>query len=115
MNDEVITAPKPEPFALWPVCRACGYKGRGVQTLWGLMCRGTHFRHMNIRFCPGGKPPTEQHEHQHPLAGVAPFDPIKHEVRYDCAGVDSPHLHLGCLMCGMSWLMETKGPIERRL
>jgi len=110
MND-IVSAPKVKPFGRWPRCFACGSRSFGLWPLrMLLMVGGGHYSRCQVQYCPGGKEPTEMHEHQHPLAGLAPFSPIKHEAHNDCAGIDRAHLHVSCIECRAYWLMECERP-----
>jgi hypothetical protein len=57
---------------------------------------------VNIRYCGGGKQPTEQ-------VGVVEAMMRGKEERFNvCAGVSEPHLHLTCRSCNYEWLMQVK-------
>jgi hypothetical protein len=106
--DDLIHAPKVDPFTLWPVCYACGAGAKvGLYARWNWIYLGLNHHRVNLSFCRGAKPPTEDKQ----LMGL--MGPAgKVEVSYECAGVFRPHFHVQCNSCHAQWLMELRSQRE---
>ena len=97
-----ITVPYLRRFTKEPVCRTCGYAGRGWFSKLRAWVRGKRpklgcgvYRH-----CPGSKPPSEERNLGFILGGT-------NTVENNCAGLFHAHLHVACARCGDHWLMAS--------
>ena len=94
------------PYNLSHRCPGCGvgeteWLTRLFRALWGkapIATRG--FGH-----CAGNKPPVDTAD-RHPVEAMLTGSKTR-EVRFLCAGINDPHLHITCARCGLQYLMHT--------
>ena len=88
-------------------CPACGY-GVSLFDRFVAALKGGTSRINALRFCGGGKEPTEQCG----AGGVIEQLVGRHEHTNPCAGINVPHLHLRCTNCNFERLMHPRYPIR---
>lgn len=107
-HELIIASPTIEPFHFDKIssCRCCGES----TTRWGdflgwfrAQSCGLH----KLRYCPGGKAPTET---KGMIQAMMTGEP---DVFNPCAGIADPHLHLRCNFCGFEFLMATRENVRR--
>lgn len=91
-----------ETYDAWGYCPGCGVGGKKPADLLWWFWRGIMFRNTDVRYCAGGKEPTEPVM----LRNIMGQEVGEKEFRHSCAGIMEPHLHLSCRVCGVQRLMK---------
>lgn len=99
-----IEVPETRPFTKEPVCRTCGYAGRGrwYKVRAWLLGKQPKLGCGIYRHCLGSKPPSEERSFGTLIFGAS-------TVEYNCSGIFRAHLHVVCDRCQDHWLMACAG------
>jgi hypothetical protein len=105
-DEELSKMPELSSLRLKPYVKSpkhCPKCGRGPVPFpaWAIRWLDLAWSRFDIGYCRGGLAATVEHE-------VGPF---KQECHPICAGQNEPHLHVTCVVCKHSFLME---PADRR-